>query len=267
MDIASVEAGTDFEAVIRERLSQCNVFIALIGRNWARCTNQQGRRRLEEPDDFVRFEIAHALQLNMRIIPVLVGGARMPSVDEIPSDLRYLTRHNAHEIPDQFFRQSVRQLIRLIRTSVPCAGLGLILSRRSTLFAAGGLSLATGGVALAWFLSDKLGPPKLVKVGEPGISTHPPVIIKAPVQVSQLPPPITGPWKIDKADFASDVIGPQRPPRQLWATAITFAYGKWSVVGFAPDKTPPPSRGTLETILVVDDSPLVLGIAVSRTCP
>ena len=57
-----------------------------------------GRRRLDEPNDYVRFEVRTALRRGVRVIPVLVEGARPPRQQELPPDLRRLARLNALEM-------------------------------------------------------------------------------------------------------------------------------------------------------------------------
>jgi hypothetical protein len=86
----------------------------VIGKHWLTATDAAGQRRLENPDDYVRVEIATALQRNIRVIPVLVQGASMPSADEVPEDLAPLTRRNAFELHDTSWRDDFRRLITVI---------------------------------------------------------------------------------------------------------------------------------------------------------
>src|SRR5215472_2254044 len=75
-DLDSIEAGLDFAEVIGAALDSCAVFVALIGPQWATLTDENGRRRLYHPHDWVRFEVQTALGRGVRVIPVLVDGAR-----------------------------------------------------------------------------------------------------------------------------------------------------------------------------------------------
>src|SRR4051794_20054159 len=84
MDIAGIEPGADFAAAIEERLSDCDVFIAVIGLNWLSAKAKDGRPRIEDPNDYVRLEIATALRDAVRVIPALVGGATLPRADDLP---------------------------------------------------------------------------------------------------------------------------------------------------------------------------------------
>jgi hypothetical protein len=113
-DIDSLEPGLDFSVAIERTLESSEVLVAVIGKNWLTATDAAGQRRLENPDDFVRVEIATALKRNMRVIPVLVQGASMPSADELPEDLAPLTRRNAFELHDSSWGDDIRRLITVI---------------------------------------------------------------------------------------------------------------------------------------------------------
>jgi hypothetical protein len=113
-DIDSLEPGLDFSEAIERALESSEVLVAVIGKNWLTATDAAGQRRLENPDDYVRVEIATALKRNIRVIPLLVQGASMPSADEVPEDLAPLTRRNAFEIHDTSWRDDIRRLITAI---------------------------------------------------------------------------------------------------------------------------------------------------------
>ena len=104
-DIDSIELGDDFTEVITTAVGSCDVLLALIGDRWLTITDQDGRRRLEDPRDFVRLEIETALTRNVRVIPILVEGARMPRAEELPASLAKLVRRQALELSPHRFRQ------------------------------------------------------------------------------------------------------------------------------------------------------------------
>ena len=97
MDLDSIEAGVDFAEAIKEGVDACRVLIALIGPKWL-AVDDEGRRRIDNPDDYVRFEIRTALQRGVRVIPVLVDGGKMPGAQDLPDDVRRLARLNALEM-------------------------------------------------------------------------------------------------------------------------------------------------------------------------
>ncbi len=102
-DVDSIQLGDDFVEVITRAVGSCDVLLALIGDEWLTITDEHGRRRLDNPDDFVRLEIEAALARKVRVIPILVDGARMPRADELPDSLSKLVRRQALELsPSRF---------------------------------------------------------------------------------------------------------------------------------------------------------------------
>jgi hypothetical protein len=90
-DIDSIQLGDDFVEVITTAVGSCDVLLALIGDRWLTITDERGRARLDDPDDFVRLEIEAALTRNVRVIPILVEGARMPRADHLrPASANWL---------------------------------------------------------------------------------------------------------------------------------------------------------------------------------
>jgi TIR domain/Sel1 repeat len=114
MDIDTIEPGLDFAEVIEQAVSSCDALVALIGRQWLTITDDAGRRRLDNPEDFVRLEIAAALTRKIRVIPVLVQDAPMPRPADLPDDLKRLSRRNALEISDIRFHSDVNRLITVL---------------------------------------------------------------------------------------------------------------------------------------------------------
>ena len=111
MDV-EMAPGVDFVERITESVAACQVLIVVMGPRWATLEDEQGRRRLDDPEDFVRLEVETALRRpEVTPIPVLVAGARMPSREELPEELRAITRRNALELSDQRWRQDVGRLI------------------------------------------------------------------------------------------------------------------------------------------------------------
>jgi hypothetical protein len=111
MDIDAIEPGADFTQVIETAVGSCHAFVALIGRRWLTVTDVTGRRRIDNPEDFVRLELEAALQRSIRVIPVLVQDADMPSSDELPSSLTPLSRRHALEIRDSSWQYDVDRLV------------------------------------------------------------------------------------------------------------------------------------------------------------
>src|SRR5262249_1919450 len=89
-----------------------SVLLAVIGPNWLDVRDEHGNRRLDDPNDFVRIEIAAALQRSIPVIPVLLEGARIPKAIELPEDLKELALRNGMEIRHASFQDDMDRLIR-----------------------------------------------------------------------------------------------------------------------------------------------------------
>ena len=115
MDLDSIEAGVDFAEVIRDAIESSAVLVALIGRQWAVLSDKEGRRRLDDPDDYVRLEIHTALERNIKVIPVLVDGARPLRQEQLPAELHKLGRLNALELSNDRYQYDRDRLVTLIQ--------------------------------------------------------------------------------------------------------------------------------------------------------
>ena len=111
MDVTTIEPGSDFVEVIEQRVGACDALIALIGKNWLASKDEQNRVRLGRSEDFVSVEITAALKRNVEVVPLLVGGAKMPLQQELPESLQRLARHQAVEVSDAHFTRDVADLI------------------------------------------------------------------------------------------------------------------------------------------------------------
>lgn len=97
-DIDTIPLGTDFRQHIASAVGQCDVLLAIVGDRWSTAEDERGNRRLDNPTDEVRLEIEAALQRDIPVIPVLVGGARIPLEAELPDTLQGLTSRNPAEV-------------------------------------------------------------------------------------------------------------------------------------------------------------------------
>jgi hypothetical protein len=115
MDLDSIEPGLDFVEVIERAVGSCAVLVVLIGRQWATLADEGGQRRLDDPDDFVRSEVQTALERGVRVIPVLVDGARPVRRQELPDELQKLARLNALELSSGRYRYDADRLFNVIQ--------------------------------------------------------------------------------------------------------------------------------------------------------
>jgi DNA polymerase len=119
MDVEALTPGVDFVDELERAVTACEVFLAVIGAQWLDAVDESGARRLDQWNDFVRIEISLALKHNKLVIPVLVGGAKMPPPDRLPEDIVALARRNAFEISHKRFTTDVAQLVTAIQRALP----------------------------------------------------------------------------------------------------------------------------------------------------
>jgi hypothetical protein len=108
-DEDAIEAGADFSRVI---LDAVRAVLVVIGPHWLDARSTDGRPRLEAPDDFVRLEIETAFAWRAPVIPILVGGARMPSADSLPASIRKLAERNARPLGEDALLEDAEELAR-----------------------------------------------------------------------------------------------------------------------------------------------------------
>src|SRR4029453_10343079 len=109
--------GKDFREVLQERLATCGLMLVLIGPDWLEGKDKSGRRRIDNPADFVRLEIDAALKRNIPITPVLLQGAQMPDAEQLPPDLAALAYRNGFELSHNRWDSDVRELLRRLGLS------------------------------------------------------------------------------------------------------------------------------------------------------
>ena len=111
MDVTAIDAGADFVDAIDKAVGTCDVLLAVIGPQWVGAADSAERKRLDIPTDFVRLEIAGALKRDVRVVPVLVDGARLPAAADLPEELQPLLRRNAVELRDARWDADIEQLV------------------------------------------------------------------------------------------------------------------------------------------------------------
>jgi hypothetical protein len=198
MDIDSMGGGLDFAQHIQETLSKRPVVIVLIGKTWLTVMNEAGDRRLDDPQDLVHMEVASALSKGLKVIPVLVGGAKIPRADELPKDLEKLSSLNAREISDNHFTDDVGRLIRDINERtwvrfVPMLlGIGLVVGFGSIWFWFGQTITPKNGEKSVVETTSLAGkPPPSVSDSRVGPSIKEPVEVPPAKTEPEFPPATT----------------------------------------------------------------------------
>jgi hypothetical protein len=109
-----IEAGEDYRDALQRELGSCRAVLVVIGPRWLDAVDEQGRRRLDLPNDMLRREVEFALEhdAHIRVIPVLVEWARMPRARELPESIHRLAYRIAAEIRHQSWRADMEKLAR-----------------------------------------------------------------------------------------------------------------------------------------------------------
>jgi len=117
-DIDNIPPGADFRVEVSQFLTDCDVVLVVIGDLWLSIQDPKtGKRRLDDPDDTLRIEVATALKRgdDCLVIPLLIDGAPMPNRDDLPDDMKDLAARNAHFIDDRSFSHDINGLIQFIK--------------------------------------------------------------------------------------------------------------------------------------------------------
>ncbi len=115
MDVDAIPLGTDFVEVLSAEVEKCDVLLAIIGPNWLEARDDEGKRRLDSAHDFVRIEIAAALERNIPVIPILLEGTRVPNAARLPDDIEALARRQGLDVRHASFRADMDRLVRALQ--------------------------------------------------------------------------------------------------------------------------------------------------------
>ncbi len=118
-DVESIAPGEDFVVAIQRALARADAALVVIGPDWLDATDVVGVRRLDHPDDLVRVEVVTALAADIRVVPVLVGGASMPAAVDLPADLAALARRNAVALDAEEWDDDLDRLLRAVGRGSP----------------------------------------------------------------------------------------------------------------------------------------------------
>ncbi|HMB21458.1 MAG: TIR domain-containing protein [Chloroflexota bacterium] len=157
-DINDIGAGQDFRAKIAQEVGESNVLLVIIGPKWENITDNQGNRRLDNPNDFVRLEVEEGLKNpKTTVIPVLTENAPMPNPETLPESLRELCFRNAVSVrqdpdfhPDM--QRLTNQIQKIIKADAP------ISKKTFALIGAGVLGIGLAAIFIASLFTPKVAP-------------------------------------------------------------------------------------------------------------
>ena len=161
MDVQDIQPGQNFKQAIEQTLDRCDCLLAVIGPRWLEIMEA----RQAKGEDFVRQEVGVALARGKTVIPVLVGGAKMPARSQLPDEMAAFGLCQAVEIRDNRFDEDAGRLVEFLAggsgpATVPL--LGRRVPRRVLLAATGAVAAVAIGV---WLLRP--APATTVVPGQP----------------------------------------------------------------------------------------------------
>ena len=195
----TIEPGLDFIKVLNERVATCEIMLVVIGRDWLTTLDARGRKRIDDPNDFVHLEVKAALDRDIRVVPVLIDDAALPLMEELPEGLKPLARRQVVRISNDRFGADTGGLIELLRKLVMPASVISGPAKKSAGLFGGMLSGSSERVALV--------PPKPV-------AAPPKAVPAAPVKVEPVKEASTPP-------SPAPAVTPQPvPPKQANGAAV-----------------------------------------------
>jgi pterin-4a-carbinolamine dehydratase len=115
MDRTGISSVEVWPERLRESIDQASTFLALIGPGWLTSADEYGRRRLDNPTDWVRKELATAIGSSKLVIPILLGpSVRMPPAEALPTDLEPLASFQAYSLRDDHWDADLNELVHLL---------------------------------------------------------------------------------------------------------------------------------------------------------
>jgi hypothetical protein len=121
-DVDTIQPGVNFEKKINDELDNSEAALVLIGNQWLESKDTEGNRRLDNPHDYVRFEVETALGKNITVIPILLQGVQMPSASALPDTLYDLSRRNAIRLNDDHWNSDCNFLAGTLEHALGVSG-------------------------------------------------------------------------------------------------------------------------------------------------
>ena len=252
-DISDLEPGVDFVEAIEAAVGTADVALILIGRHWLDASDRNGHRRLDDPNDFVRLEVAGALARSIRVIPVLVQGAAMPSEEDLPPPLVPLTRRQAYELSENRWEFDVDRLVAAIDRALGDRG-----HRAFRLpWRHGRKSVVLPALVGSAIVAALVGAYALMPIIVPSQTPAPTSTTLATVAPTLLPAPPTAPQAAASAPTTAPALptATQAPTLTQPSTASPSSSGLASATVSPPPAAGQPSGRRWIVVLGADNSP------------
>jgi formylglycine-generating enzyme required for sulfatase activity len=160
LDVHGIDGGANWLQTLERQVAASHAMVVLIGKDWADLKDERGNRRLDDPNDKVRFEISQALLRNLPIVPISIDGAPVPKQHQLPDNLMQLTLIQAMPLRSESFTQDAEAIIERLKVVLPKLGRGAVFSAWG--MALGLVAALAAGVALDRIVLPRLGVPLTV---------------------------------------------------------------------------------------------------------
>ncbi|MEM8996624.1 MAG: AAA family ATPase [Acidobacteriota bacterium] len=107
-----VPLGSRWPLALKEALNRASALLVLIDPSWLRHQDEWGRRKIDNPDDWVHQEVSNAIHRDLAILPVLVDGASMPPKAALPGELSSLSERQAARVKNDSLSKDVGPIVR-----------------------------------------------------------------------------------------------------------------------------------------------------------
>lgn len=238
-DVESIDPGVDFEVALEQALKGCAVMLVVIGPRWLSITDKAGRRRLDQPGDWIRIEVSRALVRQVRLIPVLLEDTPLPEAALLPEDLRALVRRQSLPLSDARWRGDLQRLIETLEripglervtpsaapSPAPSPAPAPPPTSKKALFT--GIALGVGGLlGVSLLVADPPSPPPPAPAPEQAAAPSPTPSLAPSLAPSPAPAPMPTPTPTPMPAPAAPTQA-LVPPDQLQAMAQRVLQGRW----------------------------------------
>ena len=114
----SIPPGSPFVPHLLRAVRESALLLAVIGQEWLTVADARGRRRLDDPEDLVRREIAVAFEHGITVVPVLMDADRLTDA-VLPPDIAALVGCQDFRVHFRDSDESLRALAEKLEEMVP----------------------------------------------------------------------------------------------------------------------------------------------------
>jgi hypothetical protein len=127
MDTASTAWGEEWPSALED--AAADVVIVVVGPGWITVQGEWGRRRIDQPDDWVRREIELALGFEKPTLPDLVGDAAMPPAEALPPEIAALASRQALHLREAEWEDHMEILLKQLESRMSASHLAAATGR------------------------------------------------------------------------------------------------------------------------------------------